>query len=79
MSSIVAHFAKKVYRSIDELHADVNAWICEYNEGRPQQGLWCFGKTAMQTFPDAMPITKQKMRHNHVGHQKPIVQARLSS
>ena len=25
------------------------------------QGRWCFGKTPMQTFLDAMPMTKEKM------------------
>ena len=31
------------------------------NEARPHQGRWCFGKTPMQTFLDAMPMTKEKM------------------
>jgi hypothetical protein len=25
------------------------------------QGRWCFGKTPMQAFLDAMPMTKEKM------------------
>ena len=54
-------FRKKVYRSIDELQADLDVWIREYNEERPHQGRWCFGKTPMQTFHDAMPMTKEKM------------------
>src|SRR6202047_4550237 len=54
-------FRKKVYRSIDELQADLDVWVREYNESRPHQGRWCFGKTPMQTFLDAMPMTKEKM------------------
>lgn len=54
-------FRKKVYRAIDELQADLDSWIKEYNEARPHQGRWCFGKTPMQTFLDAMPMTKEKM------------------
>jgi Integrase core domain len=54
-------FRKKVYHSIDELQADLDVWILEYNEQRPHQGRWCFGKTPMQTFLDAMPMTKEKM------------------
>ena len=50
-----------VYRSIDELQADLDMWIREYNEQRPHQGRWCFGKTPMQTFLDAMPMAKEKM------------------
>ena len=53
--------AKKAYRSIDELQADLDLWIREYNEQRPHQGRWCFGKMPMQTFLDAMPMTKEKM------------------
>jgi hypothetical protein len=41
--------------------ADLDAWIKEYNDVRPHQGRWCFGKTPMQTFLDAMPMTKEKM------------------
>ena len=54
-------FRKKVYRAIDELQTDLDAWIREYNEERPHQGRWCFGKTPMQTFHAALPMTKEKM------------------
>jgi hypothetical protein len=54
-------FRKRVYRSIDELQADLDVWIHDYKEARPHQGRWCFGKTPMQTFVDAIPITKEKM------------------
>src|SRR5215510_681120 len=54
-------FRKKIYRSIDELQTDLDAWITEYNEQRPHQGRWCFGKTPMQTFLDALPLAKEKL------------------
>jgi hypothetical protein len=54
-------FRKKVYRSIDELQIDLDAWLSEYNEARPHQGRWCFGKTPMRTLLDAMPMAKEKM------------------
>jgi hypothetical protein len=54
-------FRKNVYRFIDELQADLDVWIHEYNETRPHLGRWCLGKTPMQTFLDAMPMTKEKM------------------
>src|SRR5947208_10917082 len=54
-------FGKQVYRSISELQKDLDVWITEYNETRPHQGRWCFGKTPMQTFLDALPTTKEKM------------------
>jgi hypothetical protein len=34
----------------------------KFNEAKPHQGKWCFGKTPIQTFLDALPITR--------GHQK---------
>jgi transposase InsO family protein len=54
-------FRKKVYRTIDELQADLDEWIKRYNEQRPHQGRWCFGKTPMQTFKDSLPLAKEKL------------------
>ena len=54
-------FRKKLYASIGELQADLDLWIEGYNEERPHQGRWCFGKTPMQTFLDAIPIAREKM------------------
>ena len=54
-------FRKKVYASIDELQADLDAWIRTYNEAREHQGRWCFGKTPMATFLDAKPLAQEKM------------------
>ena len=54
-------FRKKIYPTIDELQADLDAWLVEYNEQRTHQGRWCYGKTPMQTFIDSQPIAKEKM------------------
>ena len=54
-------FRKRIYSSIAELQADLDEWIRSYNEDRPHQGRWCFGKTPMQTFLDAVPLAKEKM------------------
>src|SRR6201981_322614 len=40
-------FRKRIYRTIDELQADLDAWLLEYNKHRPHQGRWCFGKPTM--------------------------------
>ena len=48
-------FRKTLYRSIAKLQADLDRWMKEYNELRSPQGHWCFGKTPMQTFLDALP------------------------
>ena len=54
-------FRKKLYRSIEELQTDLDAWLVEFNSARPHQGRWCFGKTPMQTFLDAKQIAEEKM------------------
>jgi hypothetical protein len=35
--------------------------VALYNQRRPHQGRWCFGKTPMQTFLDALPLAKEKI------------------
>jgi hypothetical protein len=35
---------KKIYRTIYQLQADLDAWLAEYYERRPYQGRWCFGR-----------------------------------
>jgi len=54
-------FRKKLYASIEDLQNDLDLWVRSYNEERPHQGRWCFGKTPMQTFLDTTPIAKEKM------------------
>jgi transposase InsO family protein len=54
-------FRKKIYPTLDELQTDLDAWLKLYNEDRPHQGRWCYGKTPMQTFIDSIPLAKEKM------------------
>ena len=42
-------FRKKIYQAIDELQTDLDTWLVDYNQRRPHQRRWCFGKTPMQT------------------------------
>ena len=53
-------FRKKIYATIGELQKDLDAWMTEYNEVRPHQGRYCFGKTPMQTFLDARAVAQDK-------------------
>ena len=46
---------KRIYAAIDELQADLDAWLTEYNEVRTHQGRCCYGKTPLQTSLDAAP------------------------
>jgi transposase InsO family protein len=61
MNSIGWCFAKRSTARIDELQADLDAWLADYNDHRPHQGRWCFGKTPMQTFLDTLPLAKEKL------------------
>jgi transposase InsO family protein len=54
-------FRKKVYSSIAALQGDLDQWVTAYNETRPHQGRWCYGKTPMQTWLDARPLAKEKL------------------
>jgi transposase InsO family protein len=54
-------FRKKIYGGIDELQRDLDRWLAEYNEVRPHQGRWCYGKTPMQTFTAALPPAREKV------------------
>lgn len=53
-------FRRKLYRSLEELQADVDAWIDEYNRNRPHSGKYCFGKTPMQTFQESKHLAREK-------------------
>ena len=60
---------KKIYTSIEDLQADLDLWMREFNEARPHQGKWCFGKTPMQTFLDALPLAREKSLQVTAGEQ----------
>lgn len=54
-------FRKKIYRTVEDLQQDLDAWIHTYNTERSHQGRWCYGKTPMQTWLDSLPLAKEKM------------------
>ncbi len=53
-------FRRRIYSSIEQLQADLDLWIKEYNEVRPHQGRWCYGKTPLQTFLDGVALAREK-------------------
>ena len=54
-------FRKKIYQTLEELQADLDDWIRDYNEFRPHTGKHCEGRTPMQTFLESIPLAKEKM------------------
>jgi transposase InsO family protein len=58
-------FRKKLYRTLEELQEDLDAWILKYNEQRTHQGKMCCGRTPLETFLDGMRICREKQIGNN--------------
>jgi len=54
-------FRKKLYHGLEELQADLDEWMREYNLTRTHSGKYCYGKTPMQTFLDSAHLAREKM------------------
>ena len=54
-------FRKRLYRDLEQLQGDLDAFLDDYNQRRSHQGRWCFGKTPMQTFHDTLALAKEKL------------------
>jgi len=61
-------FRRRIYSSVEELQHDLDQWLREYNEVRPHQGRWCYGKTPMQTFQDSALLAREKTFSNAQEH-----------
>jgi hypothetical protein len=59
-------FRKKIYSTLDELQADLDIWMKEYNEEHVHSGKHCFGKTPMRTFLNLVPLVKEKMLNKNL-------------
>lgn len=46
---------------VHRLSTDLDGWLTEYNEARPHQGRWCYGKAPLQTFIDSTPLAREKI------------------
>lgn len=57
-------FRRKIYKSIEELQADLDMWVMKYNIDRTHQGKHCNGRTPMETFLDGIQLYRQKSWHN---------------
>ncbi len=54
-------FRRKIYRSIEELQADLDDWLIYYNNHRTHQGKMCCGRTPMQTLIDGKEAWRDKI------------------
>lgn len=62
-------FRKKLYRSIEEIQADLNEFIAWYNTERTNQGRYCQGRTPHQTFLDGLALYDQYVYDNFQGKE----------
>jgi hypothetical protein len=53
-------FGKKVYTSLEELQADLDEWVEQYNLERTHSGKYCFGRTPLQTFRETKHLAHAK-------------------
>src|SRR6201994_4288082 len=53
-------FRKRLYASLEQLQADLDEWLREYNEERTHSGKYCYGKTPLQTFRDSKHLSDEK-------------------
>jgi len=51
---------KKIYRDIDSLQIDLDAWLHKYNTARTHQGKICCGRTPIETLLDGKRIRQEK-------------------
>lgn len=68
-------FRRKLYHSLDELQADVDAWIASYNTERAHSGKYCYGKTPMQTFVESANLARHKQLDRMMPTLDPVGQA----
>lgn len=53
-----AAFRKRIYRTLEELQAEIDVWMENYNQQRPHQGHWCYDKTPLQIFLDSVSLAE---------------------
>lgn len=53
-------FRRKLYTSMEELQADVDAWLVFYNSARMHQGKMCCGRTSMAILEAGKQLWQEK-------------------
>lgn len=59
-------FRKKLYKTIEEIQLDLDAFMDNYNFKRTNQGKNCKGKTPMETFIEGIPLCHFFVLENRV-------------
>lgn len=61
-------FRKTLYTSLDQLQADLDEWVEQYNRERSHSGKYCEGRTPLQTFRESKHLVFQKMLDRQFEH-----------
>lgn len=54
-------FRKRVYSKLEDLQADLDAWVDRYNHERTHQGKMCCGRTPIETLRDGRALWDEKV------------------
>ena len=57
-------FRKRLYTSLKQLQADLDAWLVTYNEHRTHQGKMCCGRTPWETLQYGRRLAEEKVIDN---------------
>jgi transposase InsO family protein len=63
-------FRKKIYNSLEELQADLDEWLEQYNRERTHTGKHCLGRTPLQTLRETKHLAQAKMLDTLTQHEK---------
>jgi len=62
-------FRKKLYRTIEEIQADLDDFMAWYNNERTNQGRYCQGRTPLQTLIDGLVLYNELVYDNLEGKE----------
>ena len=62
-------FRKKLYRTIEEIQADLDEFMAWYNTDRTNQGRYCQGRTPIQTLIDGLALYNELVYDNLEGKE----------
>ena len=62
-------FRKKLYRTIEEIQADLDEFMECYNSERTNQGRYCQGWTPLQTLIDSLAVYNELVYDNLEGEE----------
>jgi transposase InsO family protein len=65
-------FRRRLYTSLEQLQADVDAWMESYNAERTHSGKYCYGKTPLQTFLESATLALDKQLDRFAPAAEPV-------